>query len=92
MHRETLWDLLRLRGIPAMIISLLLVQVFAGLLDKQYSMSMRVVELRSHTVDWPGTRCYGLSQHEYLASSIPVQMNEDLDLQVAGDRCLTLWL
>ena len=35
---------------------------------------------------------YGFAQHEYLALSIPVQTDKDLDLQVAGDPCLTLWL
>ena len=35
---------------------------------------------------------YGLTQHEYLALSIPVQTNKDSYLQVACDPCLTLWL
>ena len=48
-------------------------------------------------VDWPGPaqpgpRCYGLTQHEYLALSVPVQTDKDSDPQVAGDSCLTVWL
>ena len=35
---------------------------------------------------------HALTQHEYLALLVPVQMDEDSDLQVAGDPCLTLWL
>ena len=37
-----------------------------------------------------GPRHYGFTQHEYLALSIPVQT--DKDLEVAGDPCLTQWL
>ena len=35
---------------------------------------------------------HALTQHEYLALLVPVEMDEDSDLQVAGDPCLTLWL
>ena len=42
--------------------------------------------------DWPATQSFELVQHEYLALSAPVQIDEDEDLQVTGDLCLTLWL
>ena len=32
----------------------------------------------------------GLTQHKYLVLLIPVQTDEDLDLQVDGDPCLPL--
>ena len=50
------------------------------------------VKPKRHMADWPGPRRYGFAQHEYLAFSIPVQMDKDSDLQIAGDPCLTLWL
>ena len=48
-------------------------------------------------VDWlgparSGSWCYGPAQHEYLALSVPVQTDKDLNLQVAVDPCLTVWL
>ena len=43
-------------------------------------------------VNWPGTRCYGFFQHEYLGLSVIVQTDKDSDLHVAGDPCLTIWL
>ena len=45
--------------------------------------------------NWPQACCpwcYGLVQHEYLALSVPVQTDKDLNLQVAGDPCLAVWL
>ena len=54
--------------------------------------SWNILTSRSLTVDWLGPRCYGLTQHEYLALSVPVQTGKDLNLQIAGDPCLTVWL
>ena len=34
----------------------------------------------------------GLAEHEYLLLQVFVQMDKDLDLLVAGDSCLTVWL
>ena len=38
---------------------------------------------------WPALWCYGLAQYEYL-TSIPMQPDKDLNLQIAGDPCLTV--
>ena len=39
----------------------------------------------SRNADWPGQLRYVLVQHEYLALLVPVQTDEDSDLQVAGE-------
>ena len=36
-------------------------------------------------MDWPGPQHYGIVQHQYLALSVPVQTEEDSDLQVGDD-------
>ena len=49
-----------------------------------------------HEVLWwiglPGPWCYGFTQHEYLALSVPVQTDKDSNFQITGDPCLTVWL
>ena len=45
---------------------------------------------RQKVLWWIGPRCYGLIQHEYLAFSVFMQTEKDLDLQVASDSCLTV--
>ena len=40
----------------------------------------------------PSPWCYGLTQHKYLELSVPVQMDVDSNLHIAGDPCLTVWL
>ena len=39
--------------------------------------------------DWLGSYRLGLAEHEYLALSVPVQTDKDLDHPVTGDSCLT---
>ena len=49
--------------------------------------------LSQGVVQWIGPGpWHGFAQHEYLVLSIPVQTDEDSDLQVAADPCLALWL
>ncbi len=46
----------------------------------------------SLTTDWSGPRCYGLAQRKYMALLIPVQRDEDPDLQVPCALYLALWV
>lgn len=48
------------------------------------------VLLGSHKVDWLGLRHYELTQHEFVALSIPVLKDKNLDFQVACAPCFTL--
>ena len=50
-----------------------------------------VIRETCHT-RWPGPQHYGLVQHKYLELLVPVKVDKDLDLQVTGDPCFTLWL
>ena len=39
-----------------------------------------------------GPQCYGLTELEYPALSVPVQTDKDSNLQINGNPCLTVWL
>ena len=89
-------------------VSLTKVQMFGGLLDEAIQQSHacdkdidilesftylgNIVMSKTLKVNWPGPRCYGLTQHEYLALLVPVHTGKDFDLQDTGDLCLTVWM